>query len=46
MGNYGDRSLISLDGVAPSRMAGMSASVIFLCTIEVQKISSGTISPG
>ena len=38
MANYGDGSLIRLDGVAPSQMAGMSASVIFPCTIEVQKI--------
>ena len=40
--------LISLIGVAPSRMVGVSASVIFHCTIKikVQKISSGTGSPG
>jgi len=30
-------SLISPDGVAPSRTVGVSASAIFLCTIKVQK---------
>jgi len=35
--------LISPDGLAPSRMVGVSASIIFPCTIKVQKkISSGT----
>jgi len=35
--------LISLDGVAAIRMVGVSASVIFPCTIKVQeKITSGT----
>ena len=38
--------MISPDGVAPSRMVGVSASVIFPCTIKVQKFSSGTGSPG
>jgi len=45
-GNDGGGSLISPDGVAPSQMVGVSASVIFPCTIKVQKkISSGTGSP-
>jgi len=30
-------ALVSSDGVAPSRMVGVSASVIFPCTILVQK---------
>jgi len=37
-----------MDGVAPIWMVGVSAAVIFLCTIKVQKkflISSGTGSP-
>ena len=47
MGDDGGGSLISPDGVAPSRMVVVSASVIFHCTIKVQKkISSGTGSPG
>jgi len=37
MGNDGGGSLISRDGVAPSRMFGVSTSVIFPCTIKVQK---------
>jgi len=39
-------SLISPDGVAPSRMVSVSASVIFPCTIKIQKTSYGTGSPG
>ena len=35
-------ALISPDGVAPSRMVGVSASVYLLLHHEVQKISSGT----
>jgi len=47
MGGDGGGLPISLDGVAPSRMVGVSAFVIFPCTIKVQKkISSGTGSPG
>jgi len=39
-------SLISPDGLGPSWMVGVSASVIFPCTMKVQKkISSGTGSP-
>jgi len=45
-GGDGGGSLISTDRVAPSQMVGVSASVIFPCTIEDQKISSGTDSPG
>ena len=37
MGGAGGKSLISPDGVAPIRMVGVSASVIFPCTIKVQK---------
>ena len=45
-GNDGCWSLTSPDGVAPSQMVSVSASVISPCTIEVQKkISSGTGSP-
>ena len=43
----GGGSLISPDGVAPGQMVGVSASVIFSCTMKVQKkIFSGTGSPG
>jgi len=37
---------LSLDGVAPSRMVGMSASVILPSHHKVQKFSSGTGLPG
>jgi len=47
MGDDGCGLLISLDGVAPNRTVGVSASVIFRCITKVQeKISSGTVSPG
>jgi len=47
MGDDGGGWLISPDGVAPSRMVGVPASVISPCTVKVQKkISSGTGSPG
>jgi len=36
-GDDGGGSLISPDGVAPSWNIGVSASVIFPCTINVQK---------
>jgi len=38
--------LLSPDGVAPSRMVGMSASVNLPLHHKVQKFSSGTGSPG
>jgi len=38
--------LVSLDGVAPSWMVGVSASVILPLHHEIQKFSSGTGSPG
>jgi len=38
--------LVSLDGVAPSRMVGVSASVNLPLHRKVQKFSSGTGSPG
>ena len=37
---------VSLDGVAPSRMVCVSASVILPLHHKVQKFSSGTGSPG
>ena len=37
---------VSLDGVAPSRMVGVSASVNLPLHHKVQKFSSGTGSPG
>jgi len=47
MGDEGGWSLISLNAVASSWTVGVSASVIFPCTIKVQKkLSSGTGSPG
>jgi len=43
---YGeDGALVSLDGVAPSMMVGVSASVNLPLHHEVQKFSSGTGSP-
>jgi len=38
--------LVSPDGVAPSRMVGVSASVNLPLHHKVQKFSSGTSSPG
>jgi len=39
-------ALVSLDGVAPSRMVGVSASVNLPLHHKVQKFSSGADSPG
>jgi len=39
-------ALVSLDGVAPSRMVDVSASVNLPLHHQVQKLSSGTGSPG
>ena len=39
-------ALVSSDGVAPSRMVGVSASVNLPLHHKVQKFSSGTDSPG
>ena len=39
-------TLVSLDGVAPSRMVSVSASVNLPFHHKVQKFSSGTGSPG
>jgi len=39
-------ALVSPDGVTPSRMVGVSASVNLPLHHEVQKFSSGTGSPG
>ena len=39
-------ALVSPDGVAPSRMVSVSASVSLPLQHEVQKFSSGTGSPG
>ena len=41
-----DWALVSPDGVAPSQMVGVSASVNLPLHHEVQKFSSGTGSPG
>jgi len=42
----GDRALVSPDGVAPSRMVSVSASVNLPLHHKVQTFSSGTSSPG
>jgi len=42
----GDWALVSPDGVVPSRMVGVSASVNLPLHHKVQKFSSGTGSPG
>jgi len=46
MGGWWRWALVSLDGVAPSRMVSVSASVNLLLRHKVQKFSSGTGSPG
>jgi len=46
MGGWWRWALLSPDGVAPSRMVGVSASVNFDLHHKVQKFSSGTGSPG
>ena len=46
MGVWWRWALISLDGVAPSRMVGMSTSVNLPLHHKVQRFSSGTGSPG
>ena len=45
-GDSGRWVLVSVDGVAPSRMVGVSASVNLPLHHKVQKFSSGTGSPG
>jgi len=45
MGGWWRWALASPDGVAPSRMVGVSASVNLPLHHEVQKFSSGTGSP-
>jgi len=46
MGGWWRLALVSQDGVAPSRMVGVSASVSLPLHHKVQKLSSGTGSPG
>jgi len=46
MGGWWRLALVSPDGVTPSRMVGMSASVNLPLHLEVQKFSSGTDLPG
>jgi len=46
MGGWWSWALVSQDGVAPSRMASVSASVNLPLHHKVQKFSSGTGSPG
>jgi len=46
MGGWWRWALVSLDGVARSRMDSVSASVNLLLHYKVQKFSSGTGSPG
>jgi len=45
MGGWWRWALVSLDGVAPSRMVSVSASVNLPLHHKVQKLSSGTGSP-
>jgi len=45
MGEWWRWALVSPDGVAPSQMVGVFASVNLLLHHEVQKFSSGTGSP-
>ena len=46
MGGWWRWALVSLDGVAPSRMVSVSASVNLPLHHKVQKFSFGTGSPG
>jgi len=46
MGDGGGGHWLSRDGVVPSRMVGVSASVNLPLHHKVQKFSSGTDSPG
>jgi len=46
MGGWWRWALVSPDGVAPSRMVGVSASVNLPLHHKVQKFPSGTGSPG
>jgi len=46
MGGWWRWALVSPDGVAPSQMVGVSASVNLPLHHKVQKFSSGTSSPG
>jgi len=46
LGGWWRWALVSLDGVASSRMVSVSASVNLPLHHKVQKFSSGTISPG
>ena len=46
MGGWWRWALVSPDGVAPSRMVGVSVSVNLPLHHKVQKFSSGTGSPG
>jgi len=46
VGGWWRWALLSLDGVAPSRMVGASAAVNLPLHHKVQKFSSGTGSPG
>jgi len=46
MGGWWRWALVSPDGVVPSRMVGVSASVNLPLHHKVQKFSSGTGSPG
>ena len=46
MGRWWSWALVSPDGVAPSRMVGVFASVNLPLRHKVQKFSSGTGSPG
>ena len=46
MGGWWMWALVSLDGVAPSWMVSMSASVNLPLYHKVQKVSSGTGLPG
>ena len=46
MGGWWRWALVNPDGVVPSRMVGVSASVNLPLHHKVQKFSSGTGSPG
>ena len=46
MGGWWKWALVSPDGVAPSRMVIVSASVNLPLHHKIQKFSSGTSSPG
>jgi len=45
LGGCGGGGAVSPVGVAPTRTVGTSASIIFLCSIKIQKTGGGETQP-